>query len=42
MKGEILFLEDVGEAIYRVDRMLSTLQLSGALEAVGHQRYLGF
>jgi muramoyltetrapeptide carboxypeptidase len=32
--GAILFLEDVNEYIYRVDRMLSTLQLSGALSAV--------
>ncbi|HUF25091.1 MAG TPA: LD-carboxypeptidase [Vicinamibacterales bacterium] len=27
----ILFLEDVGEAIYRVDRMLTTLKLAGIL-----------
>lgn len=32
--GAILFLEDVNEYIYRVDRMLSTLMLSGALERV--------
>ena len=32
MRGKILFLEDIGEAIYRVDRMLSTLQLNGALD----------
>jgi len=31
-KGAILFLEDVNEYIYRVDRMLSTLRLSGALD----------
>ncbi len=30
--GAILFLEDVNEFIYRVDRMLSTLKLSGALD----------
>ncbi len=42
MKGKILFLEDVGEAIYRVDRMLSTLQLSGALEAVSGIVFGGF
>lgn len=30
----ILFLEDVGEAPYRVDRMLRQLRLSGALEGV--------
>jgi muramoyltetrapeptide carboxypeptidase len=32
--GAILFLEDVNEYIYRVDRMLSTLLLSGALSRV--------
>ena len=30
----ILFLEDVGEAIYRVDRMLTQLRLSGNLQKV--------
>ena len=30
-RGKILFLEDVSEAPYRVDRMFNTLQLSGAL-----------
>lgn len=30
--GAILFLEDTNEFIYRVDRMLSTLKLAGALE----------
>ena len=30
--GHILFLEDVGEAIYRVDRMLTHLRNSGQLE----------
>jgi muramoyltetrapeptide carboxypeptidase len=29
-----LFLEDVNEYIYRVDRMLSTLRLTGALDQV--------
>jgi muramoyltetrapeptide carboxypeptidase len=33
-KGAILFLEDVNEAPYRVDRMLSQLRLAGILEAV--------
>lgn len=33
-EGAILFLEDVGEAAYRVDRMLSQLLLSGVLEGV--------
>ena len=32
--GAILFLEDVTEYVYRVDRMLSTLMLSGALQRV--------
>ncbi len=30
--GAILFLEDINEYIYRVDRMLSTLKLSGAFD----------
>ena len=30
--GAILFLEDVNEYIYRVDRMLSTLMISGVLQ----------
>jgi muramoyltetrapeptide carboxypeptidase len=32
--GAILFLEEINEYIYRVDRMLSTLKLSGALNKV--------
>lgn len=32
--GAILFLEDVNEYVYRVDRMFSTLALSGALDGV--------
>jgi muramoyltetrapeptide carboxypeptidase len=32
--GKILFLEDVGEAPYRVDRMLSTLRLAGKFDRV--------
>ena len=32
--GRILFIEDVGEATYRIDRMLLQLELSGALEGV--------
>jgi muramoyltetrapeptide carboxypeptidase len=32
--GRILFLEDVEEAPYRVDRMLTTLKLSGALDEI--------
>lgn len=30
--GKVLFLEDVGEAPYRIDRMFSTLRLMGALD----------
>lgn len=33
-RGRILVLEDIGEAVYRVDRMLVQLALSGALEGV--------
>jgi muramoyltetrapeptide carboxypeptidase len=33
-RGSILLLEDVGEAPYRVDRMLSALLVSGALDGV--------
>lgn len=33
--GTILLLEDVGEAPYRVDRMLSALTASGALDRIG-------
>jgi muramoyltetrapeptide carboxypeptidase len=32
--GAILFLEDIGEAEYRIDRMLSQLALSGLLGKV--------
>lgn len=31
-RGAILFLEEINEYIYRVDRMLSTLRLAGALD----------
>ncbi len=34
LQGKILFLEDVGEKIYQVERMLKRLQLSGSLNAV--------
>lgn len=34
LTGAILFLEDVNEYVYRIDRMLSTLMLSGALAQV--------
>jgi muramoyltetrapeptide carboxypeptidase len=33
--GAVLFIEDVGEAPYRVDRMLSALIASGALDRIG-------
>jgi muramoyltetrapeptide carboxypeptidase len=33
-KGAILFVEDVNEAPYRVDRLLSQLRLAGVLDAV--------
>jgi muramoyltetrapeptide carboxypeptidase len=32
--GAILFLEDVGEDIYRVDRMMTTLRLAGVLDRI--------
>jgi muramoyltetrapeptide carboxypeptidase len=32
--GCILFLEDVGEDIYRIDRMLTSLKLAGALRKI--------
>ena len=35
MDGAILFLEDVNEAPYRIDRMLQQLSLSGALKKLG-------
>ncbi|HEY6828886.1 MAG TPA: LD-carboxypeptidase [Gemmatimonadaceae bacterium] len=34
LDGAILLLEDVGEAVYRIDRMLTQLWLSGALRNV--------
>jgi muramoyltetrapeptide carboxypeptidase len=33
-RGKILFLEDVGEAPYRIDRMLTTLKLAGVLDRI--------
>ena len=32
--GAILFLEDVGEDIYRMDRMMTTLKLAGVLDRI--------
>ncbi|HEX2164816.1 MAG TPA: LD-carboxypeptidase [Thermoanaerobaculia bacterium] len=34
LDGSILFLEDVGEPLYRLDRMLTHLGLSGSLDAI--------
>lgn len=34
-EGSILFIEDVNEAIYRVDRMLTQLSLAGVLDKIG-------
>ncbi len=34
LEGALLFLEDVGEDLYRVDRMLAQLRLMGVLERV--------
>lgn len=33
-EGAILFLEDVGESVYRVDRMLTQLKLAGILDQI--------
>lgn len=35
LTGKILFLEEVGEPLLRLERMLTTLSLNGALHAVG-------
>jgi muramoyltetrapeptide carboxypeptidase len=35
LTGAILFLEDVGESIYRIDRMLTQLKLAGILDRLG-------
>lgn len=32
--GAILFLEDVNEALYRIDRMMTTLKLAGILDRI--------
>lgn len=34
LKGAILFIEDVGEEIYRLDRMLTQLKNSGQLDGI--------
>ena len=41
LSGAILFLEDIGEDLYRIDRMLGHLRLAGAIDklagvAIGH------
>ncbi len=33
-EGHILFLEDIGEAIYRIDRMLTQMKLAGILDKI--------
>lgn len=42
LDGALLFLEDVGEAPYRVDRMLAHLALAGALDRLGGVLLGGF
>lgn len=32
--GHILFLEDIGEAVYRIDRMMTQLKLAGVLDQI--------
>ena len=34
LKGAILFVEDVGESVYRIDRMLTQLKLNGILKEI--------
>lgn len=34
MKGAILFLEDIGESVYRIDRMLTHLKMAGLLDGL--------
>ena len=35
LKGALLLLEDRGEALYRLDRLLTHLKLAGALDQIG-------
>jgi len=35
LDGAILFLEEIGESAYRIDRLLAQLQLAGVLERIG-------
>lgn len=41
-KGRILFLEDVGEYYYNIDRMLTSMRLSGMLEGLAAMVVGGF
>jgi muramoyltetrapeptide carboxypeptidase len=34
LRGAVLFLEDAGETVYRLDRMLQHLRMSGALDGI--------
>ena len=36
-KGKILFIEDVGEALYSIDRMMNALRLNGILDKISGQ-----
>ncbi len=42
LDGAILVLEDVSENVYRIDRMLTQLSLSGALDRVAGIAFGGF
>ena len=42
LDGAILVLEDVSENVYRIDRMLTQLRLSGALDRVAGLAFGGF
>ena len=39
LRGAVLFLEDVGERPYRLDRMLTHLELAGVADVVGGERH---
>ncbi len=42
MRGKILFIEEIGEKTYAVDRMLTTLRLNGLFEACAGVLFGGF